>query len=421
MICATLLANNLPTLFFVDDKSPIVLMTDASDYGIGAYCYQLIGGIKYPIAFVSKALSEREQRWDTREKECWAIVFALKKLEYLLRDRKFTLQTDHKNLIYMNTETDSKVARWKMFISRYDCMIEHIAGVKNPVADGFSRLLPMTEEELQLRYEFNIPEEEYKKIEAVHNSAVGHHGEHRTIKKLIAQGHNWKYMRNHVRKFLKQCAFCQKMSYLRVPIHTHPFTVACYQPMERLGMDSIGPLEESADGYCYILVIICCFTRWVELYALKDLTMETTARVLRQHFGRFGRPSQILTDGGSQFVNGTIEELMEMMGTQQITTLAYSKEENSLVERANKEVMRHTRALVYESNMTEEWPDDLPTAQTIMNSSEVESISCSPAQLLFGNAITLERSLYLAREEIPEDRRMFLSQWASNRLQAQED
>ena len=72
----------------------IVLQTDASDYGIGAYLYQKVDGQERAIGFMSKALSEGEQKWTTMQKECYAIVVAFRKFEYILRDRKFTLQTD---------------------------------------------------------------------------------------------------------------------------------------------------------------------------------------------------------------------------------------------------------------------------------------------------------------------------------------
>jgi hypothetical protein len=46
-----------PKIFFMDDNSPVYVNTDASDYGIGAYCYQTIDGQERPIAFMSKLLS----------------------------------------------------------------------------------------------------------------------------------------------------------------------------------------------------------------------------------------------------------------------------------------------------------------------------------------------------------------------------
>jgi hypothetical protein len=98
-------------LFFLQDDSPIFLRTDACDYGMGGYLFQVVNGKEIPVAFVSKMLSDQEIRWNTTEKEAYAIVYCLKKLEYLLRDRTFTLRTDHKNLTYIDKETSAKVKR----------------------------------------------------------------------------------------------------------------------------------------------------------------------------------------------------------------------------------------------------------------------------------------------------------------------
>jgi RNase H-like domain found in reverse transcriptase len=45
------------TIHFLDDNVPIFLHTDASDYGIGGYLFQLIDGKEVPIAFVSKSFT----------------------------------------------------------------------------------------------------------------------------------------------------------------------------------------------------------------------------------------------------------------------------------------------------------------------------------------------------------------------------
>jgi hypothetical protein len=86
--------NECPKLFFIreGDNFPVVINTDASNYGIGAYCYQTVDGVEQPIAFVSKLLTAEEIKWNVTEKECYAIVYTLRKLEYLLRDRKFLLK-----------------------------------------------------------------------------------------------------------------------------------------------------------------------------------------------------------------------------------------------------------------------------------------------------------------------------------------
>jgi hypothetical protein len=46
--------NNCTTLFFLDDISPIFLQTDASNYGIGGYLFQIVNGKEIPTAFISK-------------------------------------------------------------------------------------------------------------------------------------------------------------------------------------------------------------------------------------------------------------------------------------------------------------------------------------------------------------------------------
>jgi len=103
-------------LYFMVDNAPTFLDTDASDYGIGAFLYQIVDGAKKPIAFLSKTLSKVQQRWSTIEKECYAIWYALRHWEFLLRDAFFTIRTDHRNLKYLNTNT-FKVVRWKLACS----------------------------------------------------------------------------------------------------------------------------------------------------------------------------------------------------------------------------------------------------------------------------------------------------------------
>ena len=45
--------NDCPKLFFVDTSAPVFLHTDASNYGIGGYLFQVIDGKQRPIIFLS--------------------------------------------------------------------------------------------------------------------------------------------------------------------------------------------------------------------------------------------------------------------------------------------------------------------------------------------------------------------------------
>jgi hypothetical protein len=198
---------------------------------------------------------------------------------------------------------------------------------------------------------------------------------------------------DYVTQFIKQCPVCQKLSTLHVPIQARAFTTATYEPHQRLNVDTIGPLPSDADGNCYILVLIDTFTRWIELYPIKTVTALDAAKVLLQHFGRFGQAQELQSDNGSQFVNEIIKELCLLIGVEHKRTLAYSSEENAIVERANKEVLRHLRAIIHDTKVLETWNVFLPFVQRIMNAAVSQTTGVSPAQLLFGCAITLDRSI----------------------------
>ena len=128
-------------LYFLTDDNPIFLLTDASDYGIGAYLYQLIDNIERPIAFISKSLSGAQLKWSTIQTEANSIFYSVTNLQYLLRNRSFRLLTDHRNLTFVGDSVNAMVVRWKLALIQYDFDIEHIADVKNVVADLLSRLV----------------------------------------------------------------------------------------------------------------------------------------------------------------------------------------------------------------------------------------------------------------------------------------
>jgi hypothetical protein len=163
--------------------------------------------------------------------------------------------------------------------------------------------------------------------------------------------------------------------------------------MLHLGVDTIGPFVGDKEGHKHILVIQCSFSRFAELTPLKTLDAATAAKEVFKHFCRYGAPMTLRSDNGTQFCNEIIKELLRMTGTEHIRTVAYSHEENGMVERCNKEVNRHLRALVHEIKRKDKWAELVPLVQRIYNTSDCASIGVSPARLIFGNNIQSETRL----------------------------
>jgi hypothetical protein len=131
-------------------------------------------------------------------------------------------------------------------------------------------------------------------------------------------------------------------------------------------------------------------------------------------------PVEVLHDGGTEFTNSAVRELFAACGVKDIKTLAYSKEENSLVERANKEVMRHLRNILFHSNITTHWEQHLGTIMKIMNHQKRGSFFPSPASILFGDRFRDDELLFMAQSKAHMDGAMLqLSAWAADMIMQQ--
>ena len=131
-----------PVLINPNFDKPFVLQTDASDRGIGAVLSQQDDdGNDLPVAYFSRKLLPREVRYSTVEKECLAIKLGIETFKVYLLGRQFTIQTDHRALMWLNKlkEKNARLTRWSLALQPYTFEIVHRAGTANGNADGLSR------------------------------------------------------------------------------------------------------------------------------------------------------------------------------------------------------------------------------------------------------------------------------------------
>jgi hypothetical protein len=217
---------------------------------------------------------------------------------------------------------------------------------------------------------------------------------------MALAGHEWHGMRHDVTQWINECGICQKVKYQRDPgwqddIDHHLYSL---KPLASLSVDTLGPLPEDEDGNKYIVVIVDNFSKFIGLYATKNVASEDYIRAFIQWVGIFGVPEEIRTDGGSQYTSSMAEDLRSLLQFKHLKIVAYHPQANGMVERRNTEVMKHLRALVYERRVKEVWSQYLPLVQRIMNYTVDGSIGTQPAKVVFGDVAVSDLAMDLPSE-----------------------
>jgi len=77
------------------------------------------------------------------EKECLAIRLVVQAFHAYLMGRRFTIETDHRSLKWLNKfkYSNPRLTRWGLFLQSYSFEVKYRSGSRNENADGLSRLL----------------------------------------------------------------------------------------------------------------------------------------------------------------------------------------------------------------------------------------------------------------------------------------
>ena len=287
-------------LAYPDWSKPFEIHSDASDYQLGAVLSQ----DGKPLSFFSRKLTAPQKNYTVTEKELLAIVEGLKHFKNIIYGYPVKVYSDHKNLVYAATVSESqRVMRWRMILEEYGPEIVHIKGEENTSADALSRL-PKQEETTQSKetkheifamevgkdaafpleyasvaeetdkelkessqlkdlmkdkssgyYKYDFEGHKmimYKKCIYIPKPLRGRlirwyhhflcHPGGRRLAKTISQVYHWSGLHYQCEQYCKKCSICQKFKKKKTKYgHVPPKEVGELKPWDTVHIDLIGP------------------------------------------------------------------------------------------------------------------------------------------------------------------------------------
>ncbi|KZV44098.1 hypothetical protein F511_10769 [Dorcoceras hygrometricum] len=423
--------STAPVLCMPDFNQEFTIDCDASGKGVGAVLTQE----GRPVAFYSKALSERVLSKSTYEKELMAVVLAIQHWRPYLLGRRFIVMTDHRSLTSLLKQriATPDQQHWMRKLLGYDFEIRYKAGLQNGAADALSR----REEELELKG-VSLPEwvEHRELMEAISDdpllSKLSHELSQGTVKKgqysvingvllhrervvvprksiwpvkLIKEAHLtptgghsgalktfkriattffWPGMKDDVARFVAECDICQKQKYEATKpaglLQPLPIPAAIW---EDIAMDFITGLPKSR-GYEVIMVVVDRFSKYGHFILLKH---PFTARVVAETFTKevarlHGTPKTIVSDRDPIFMSQFWTEFFRLQGTLLKMSSSYHPETDGQTEVLNRCLETYLRCFASEQPRT--WASWIHWAEYWYNTAFHTATGLTPFEIVYG-------------------------------------
>ena len=220
----------------------------------------------------------------------------------------------------------------------------------------------------------------------------------RASRALVTAKFVWPGVRKQVAEWAKACIPCQTAR-----IHHHvsaplaPFVVPQCR-FDHINVDLVGPLPTSS-GFSYLFTVVDRFTRWPEAIPLVDQSTTSCARALLSHWiARFGVPSSITSDRGSQFTSAIWSALMQLLGSVHHRTTSFHPQANGMIERFHRSLKAALRARLSGPH----WIDELPWVLLGVRTAPKEDLQASSAELVYGSPLVVPGDLIVPPSTIPQ-------------------
>lgn len=432
-----------PILTNPNYDQPFIIQTDASNLGVGAVLLQGFGESERVISYFSRKLSSAEQKYQTTERECLAVINAIEKFRPYIEGARFTVVTDHASLQWLQNLRDpaGRLGRWALRLQAHNFELVHRKGRLMVVPDALSRAVDSVdvpsfgnsndpwyeallnkcqmnpEKFTQFRVENRVlykyceqgkqslgyrlswrvvvpKNERLNVLQQCHDEPMsGHGGFYKTLDR-IQRTYFWPKMSNEIRRYVNNCEVCKASKQTniqqRAPMGEYREATRSWQI---LYMDFIGPLPRSRSGYSYIFVVVDSYTKFVHMSPIRQATSKAVIKVLRDDiFFVHGVPQVVICDNGKQFVSGDFRKFLDSFDTKLWLISRYHPQANA-AEATNKTIGTTIRAYTKKGNHRD-WDIHLKQISCAMNTSTHSSTKLSPYFVNYGQNMMLSGKDY---------------------------
>ncbi|XP_062537779.1 uncharacterized protein K02A2.6-like [Armigeres subalbatus] len=188
-------------------------------------------------------------------------------------------------------------------------------------------------------------------------------------------------MDSDVEKLVKQCRGCTLVA---APERPEPMirSKLPVAPWSTIALDFLGPLPEGQ----YLLVVIDCYSRFMEVCEMSSITASDVIRELSVIFSRYGIPSVLKADNAPQLSAECSEfkEFCDANGVNLRNTIPYWPQSNGEVERQNRSILKRLRIA---QELGYDWRKELSGYLLTYLSTKQPTTAKSPGEIMYGRKI----------------------------------
>ena len=138
----------------------------------------------------------------------------------------------------------------------------------------------------------------------IHEGERGSHSaSHTMVGKAFQDGFYWPSALKDAAEMVKKCKACQfHAKQIHTPSQLMQFIPLSW-PFTVWGIDALGPFPKVVGGFEYLYVAIDMLTKWPEAVSARTINRHSATKFLKGIVSRFGVPSRIITDNGTNFTS----------------------------------------------------------------------------------------------------------------------